>query len=741
VDENLKKITFYLKLVLVSAVISATVLVMLYMANSTKNKLDELVNNQHNYVVMAVQGYIEHSEDEYSKFVSAFFDHNNILEFIESKDRENFYKNIVPYYNKYKSVDPFLRGIHIVLSDGMSFIKVHSPETPVDHIGKNRTLINRAIKTQKVQSGFEAGKSGYFYRVIYPIFKDDKFLGVSGFSYKIDKILDDLHEHYGFNIAFVFKKDSHSSRELTDYSKRSKDDYIIQYTAPKSLFKDISKASIDNKKNIFFKSNGNIFDIYSYDLKNNSKLVTFYDITSLINGRNATLYQLFAILITISFILVIFVIYIIDFFTKRIRKREAESLSKSEELYFKTRHNDLTELPNKNIMHEDMKTHEIYSVLMLNIDNISIFNTTYGANIVDIVLKEVAIYLQNNIPLNGILYHMSADEFTIILNEPSENQDILLSAQIKAYFEHTPICAENIKTHVNFSIGIASHKQNQDKNSKLNVYAKANIALVEAKYRGKGLILKFDESMSSYGSYTQLAKNIAILQRDLENENLIPFYQPIVDTYTKDIFKYEVLARIKGDSGFISPYEFLEAAEVAGLQTAITKQIIQKSFQYFSSTTTAFSINVTKHDLLENYLTNFLNAKSKRHNIDPKNVTLEILEDITIDNDDEIIAQINNLNSLGYVIAIDDFGVESSNISKLADLNADFIKIDGSFIKDIDHNEKHLRIVESLVYMANKLDMKIIAEYVHNESIYELIKSLGIQYSQGYYFSEPKKDI
>jgi EAL domain-containing protein (putative c-di-GMP-specific phosphodiesterase class I) len=129
------------------------------------------------------------------------------------------------------------------------------------------------------------------------------------------------------------------------------------------------------------------------------------------------------------------------------------------------------------------------------------------------------------------------------------------------------------------------------------------------------------------------------------------------------------------------------------------------------------------------------------YDIDPKNVTLEILEDIAIENNDEIIEQINTLESRGYAIAIDDFGVESSNMSKLVELNASFLKIDGSFIKDVHDNEKHLHIVEALVYIAQKLDMEIVAEFVHCKEVHDVVKKLGIQYSQGYYFGEPKKNI
>ena len=93
------------------------------------------------------------------------------------------------------------------------------------------------------------------------------------------------------------------------------------------------------------------------------------------------------------------------------------------------------------------------------------------------------------------------------------------------------------------------------------------------------------------------------------------------------------------------------------------------------------------------------------------------------------------------MIAIDDFGIESSNMSRLADLNPDFLKIDGSFIKDVDTNEKHLYIIKSIIQIAKDLNIKTVAEYIHNEVIFDIVQKLGVDYVQGYYLGEPRPEI
>ncbi|MDD2789583.1 MAG: bifunctional diguanylate cyclase/phosphodiesterase [Sulfurimonas sp.] len=456
--------------------------------------------------------------------------------------------------------------------------------------------------------------------------------------------------------------------------------------------------------------------------------------TAIIQDGEAFVQNLVIILLLLAISITGTLFFIINYYLKKIRQQQEETLTKTEELYFKSRHNHLTDLPSMSVLNENLTHSENYSVIMLDIDNIAIFNTTYGNELVDIFIKEAALYLQRNLPSNGSLYHLRADEFVIILNKPVHNQSNDLAKQIKSYFENTPLDANGISTHLNFSFGIA--KFTEDTN--FNTFTKANIALVEAKRKGRNLIVEFDASMSEYSSYTQIAHKIETLQRYIEEDGLIPFYQPIVDTKTQEIVKYEVLVRIQDGNRILLPSEFLQAAELTGLLTAITKQIIQKSFIYFSGTDINFSINITKNDFLEKNLINFLRQKCQIHNIKPQQVTLEILENIALgESAKDIIEQISALAADGYVIAIDDFGVESSNISRLSDLNANFIKIDGSFIKDLDTNEKNRKIVESLVYMAKKLEIQVIAEFVHNKAVYEVVKELGIDYCQGYYFSEP----
>lgn len=167
--------------------------------------------------------------------------------------------------------------------------------------------------------------------------------------------------------------------------------------------------------------------------------------------------------------------------------------------------------------------------------------------------------------------------------------------------------------------------------------------------------------------------------------------------------------------------------------------MINKSFAFFQDKTHQFSINITERDLLESYLVDFLNEKMATYNISADRVTFEILENITlVKNNAKITEQLNGLRAMGFKIAIDDFGIENSNFSRLLEINLDFIKIDGVFIRNLKENARNRTITKAIVNLSKTLGIKTIAEFVEDEDIYNIIKECGIDYAQGYYIGKPE---
>jgi EAL domain-containing protein (putative c-di-GMP-specific phosphodiesterase class I) len=231
-----------------------------------------------------------------------------------------------------------------------------------------------------------------------------------------------------------------------------------------------------------------------------------------------------------------------------------------------------------------------------------------------------------------------------------------------------------------------------------------------------------------------------IVKNAIYNNRIISYYQPIFDTQN-NIIKYEALVRLEDEKGTIlSPYLFLELSQKIKLYSKITETMIEKTFKYFSKNKKDFSLNLSFDDILNEKTNNYLFDMIKKYNI-ANQLTIEILETQSLTNEKAVLEFIDKLYSYGAKIAIDDFGSGFANFEYMTKVQSDYIKIDGSLIKDIDKNENSKIVVETIILFAKKLGKKTVAEFVHSKEIYDIVKKLGVDYIQGYYLSEPKPSI
>jgi EAL domain-containing protein (putative c-di-GMP-specific phosphodiesterase class I) len=232
-------------------------------------------------------------------------------------------------------------------------------------------------------------------------------------------------------------------------------------------------------------------------------------------------------------------------------------------------------------------------------------------------------------------------------------------------------------------------------------------------------------------------------------KQIIPYFQGIVCTKTKQIIKYECLARLIDEEGkVLTPGQFLPAVTKYKLESELTIQMIEKSFSYFvDKLDNKFSVNISFNDI-NNKNTRMFILQSIRNFPNATNITFEILEDSSI----ESIYEDNNTNSnkpkiflntikkLGCKIALDDFGSGYSNFVNMVELDLDIIKIDGSLIKKISQ-KKVLHLLHSMVLFSKAYEIEIVAEFVENKQIAELVEYLEIDHSQGYLYSKPCDSI
>lgn len=408
-------------------------------------------------------------------------------------------------------------------------------------------------------------------------------------------------------------------------------------------------------------------------------------------------------------------------------------LKKSQKLVEEMAYKDsLTGLCNKTHLEQLLKTDKHKTLLLLNVNNFSYINTAYGFEIGDKLLITLANILQNDFDTKSTC-RINSDEFALLYCEDIDVKQV--TSEIQEYFYNKEILIDNITLNISFTYGAAQGEKNLLRNSAL--------ALKQAKESGKNNLYIFNQDSDSI-DHSQRESFIAsnyILHNALSEGRVIPYFQGIRNNTTNEITKYEVLARIDNDGDIISPHTFLEPARLSGLLPEITKAMIDKSFEFMASNNYTFSINITEDDLSKNYLLEYLNDKELEYGIQSSRVILEILEGVSANGKKSHIKQLTKLKSRGYLIAIDDFGSEYSNFERVLDLDIDFLKIDAKYIKDIHKSSKSYEVTRAIVFFAKNANIPCIAEFVHCAEVQKIIEDLGIEYSQGFHFSEPSAKL
>lgn len=393
----------------------------------------------------------------------------------------------------------------------------------------------------------------------------------------------------------------------------------------------------------------------------------------------------------------------------------------------------ITGLPNRIKLVHTLKHKGSSKLAVLNIDRFTDINHCYSSKIADRLLFLIAQLLVKLFEGNKeiFIYKLPVDEFGIFTSSSKISDKAFLDLCDNALeeIEKEPFIIENNNIIVSITSGVSL---TIDK-----VLINANTALKIAKNKQQRLFVYRKEDNVEI-NYQNNVKWTQILKDAIANNRILVFIQPIINNNNPLDEKYECLIRLKNEKAeIISPFHFLELSKKLKLYHQLTRIVIEKSFEYFKDSKAEFSINLTLDDIMNKETITFINKKLENRDI-AKRVIFEIVESEGIDNFEEVSLFIKEMQALGCKIAIDDFGTGYSNFEYLLKLNVDFIKIDGSFIKNIDTCEQSLLITELIITFAKKQNIQTVAEFVHSKSVLEKVKKLGITYSQGYYLGEPK---
>ena len=400
--------------------------------------------------------------------------------------------------------------------------------------------------------------------------------------------------------------------------------------------------------------------------------------------------------------------------------------------YFK---DQLTGLDNRFALMEFLKQPQPFHLFLFDIDNFANINNFYSHLIGDELLRVVGEYLQFLSPKQGHIFKFEADTFVALVEEGMSYEELEhFSQMVLSFFNNTDMEIEKNSFRISMSIGVATGVG-------VDILNHAGLALREARRFRKNNYKIYNEDSAFIKKELENIYWIGVIKEAIEEEQIINYFQPIMNNDTGLIEKYECLARIENDEHVIPPMQFMTACKLTGTFEYVTKKVSINAFEKFTGTNLTFSINITSNDINLGYLEEFLTNQCSKYSIDPKNVTLELLEDIVTLTQEGMMQQIERLRALGFKIALDDFGMENSNFARLLDLKPDYIKIDGAFIRDIHINQRNYNITKAVVELCKTSEIQTVAEFVHSQEVLDVVKSLGIDYSQGYFIGKPQKEL
>ena len=404
----------------------------------------------------------------------------------------------------------------------------------------------------------------------------------------------------------------------------------------------------------------------------------------------------------------------------------------------------LTDLPNRRTYQHELqksiklarRNNQQLAVLFIDLDRFKPINDNHGHHAGDIVLIEAALRLKHLVRETDTVSRLSGDEFAIILNNINHQNDALVITKKISKKMQLPYRIDKFDVHLSVSIGIALYPEDAEEADSL--LKKADQAMYEVKANGRNGYQYYTHEMQLKSEYHHDLLNKLI--EALNNKELQPYFQPIFDLQTKQITKCETLARWQQkDGNFVSPIEFINLAEESGLINRIDLFMLHESSKQLLQINPDINLSINVSPRLFHTKDNALNnwVKSLKTICQSINITVEITERLLTDDSEKALIILNQLKDLGIKIAIDDFGTGYSSLNYLIKFPVDLIKIDRSFIKNIGIDSSSEALIETILAMAKRLDIEVVAEGIETPEQLAYLEKHKCNYGQGYLLGKP----
>jgi diguanylate cyclase (GGDEF)-like protein len=415
-----------------------------------------------------------------------------------------------------------------------------------------------------------------------------------------------------------------------------------------------------------------------------------------------------------------------------------------EKIYFDRR----TGLPNREKLRLEAVQNDLV-LFLINIDSFKEVNDFYGNRVGDAVILSLAKRLKSlarsshSRLFEGVdLYKLEIDEFAFLFNYSQDEERIRRTADVIIEMVNDyPFQVNETEITITISLGIASVLSKdlmEDMNNRTpGILAQADMALKKAKERRVSFLV-YHHSMNIPREYEENIRWTHEVKKSIRDDRVVPYFQPIINNRTGQIEKYECLMRIIDiDETIIYPDKFLKISVRSRQYPSLSRIMLRKIIREMKNSVLEYSFNISVEDIQNRDTVLFIKRILDNHWKEAPRLCFEILESENIEGVPEVLEFVRMVKDYGCSIALDDFGTGYSNFNYIMELDVDYLKIDASIIRNLDHDKNALIIAETIVGFAKRTGTRTIAEYVHSLEIYDVVRSLGIDYSQGYYLGEP----
>jgi len=435
--------------------------------------------------------------------------------------------------------------------------------------------------------------------------------------------------------------------------------------------------------------------------------------------------------------------------TAQLEQEIAKRQRIQEELLHMALHDSLTELPNRTWLMDRLKQvfkrskqspHYVFAVLFLDCDRFKVVNDSLGHMIGDQLLISISRRLESVLRLGDTIARFGGDEFVILLEEIDSPEDAIKIAQALQDQMKLSFHLESYEVFMDISIGIVIGNQGHQQPD--HILRDADLALYQAKEKGKGRYQIFEHQMHS----------IALQRLEIETElrlavaqsQFTVYYQPIISLTTQEIVGFEALVRwLHPHKQLIFPQDFLDIAEDTRLIMDIDRWVLEQACAQIRAWQRKFkkpltiNVNLSTQLFCESHLSLQVSRILEKTQLDPADLRIEITENTLIESYESVHLTSRKLRSLRVQISLDDFGTGFSSLSYLHQFPVNNLKIDRSFIVNLEENLKNQEIVTSIIQLAHNLDMTVTAEGIETPQQLKYLQALSCEYGQGYFFSHP----